>query len=228
MLDFKKVFMVILHFIGAVLHHIPLFKHFLEWFNKYSFFRFLVNIVISVSLSIVACFIFIEHHPKIHTMDHVKNSAKIANTRLWLENVVDKVCDGRKDCTTMARSFAYHTDKNSGTWCMGHRNMFLNKDYLGRKEIYIDDSCKRFLEHNNESSASYEMIANKCHDLATECLFHDTKFKNNHRAFITCKRDARVVNGVSCVALVNGHNLDEYLPTLEQFKLNPDLSFFGD
>lgn len=228
MLGFKKIFISIVYFTDTVLHYVPLLKHFLEWFNKYSFFRFLASILISVSLSIIACVIFIEHRSNIHTMDHVKNSVKIANTRLWLENVVDRVCSTQKNCTTMARSFAYHTDKKSGTWCMGHRNMFLNKDYLGRKEIYIDDICKDFLEYNNQSSIDYDIIAHKCHDLAVECLFYDTKFKKNHRAFITCKRDIKIMNGVSCVALVNGHDLDKHLSTLEQFRLNPELSFFGD
>jgi mannitol-specific phosphotransferase system IIBC component len=228
MLEIKKITTMLIGAIGFILHHAPIVKHLVDWFQKYYFFRFILSILVSAAISIASCFLVIKHHPNIQTMDHVKNSAKVANARLWLENVVDRVCGEQKDCTTMARSFAYHTDKNSGTWCMGHRNMFLNKDYLGRKEIYIDSSCKKFLENNNEFSVDYDLIKNKCHDLATECLFYDTKFKNNHRAFIMCKRDNNIKNGVSCVALVNGHNLDKYLSALEQFKLNPDLSFFGD
>lgn len=225
----KKFIIMISHVVGLILHHAPAVKHFANLFQKYHLFRLAVNIIIFMCTSYICALCIVKYYPIApQTIDHVKYSAKVANTRLWLENVVDKICSEKKTCTIFGRSFAYHTDKNSGTWCMGHRNMFLNKDYLSRKEIYIDDTCKKFLEHNNEVSLDYDMLASKCHDLATECLFYDSKFKNNRRAFVMCKRDYKIANAISCVALVNGHSLDKYLLALEQFKLNPALSFFGD
>ena len=219
--------MFIFNFVGILLHNIPIIKHIVIWFKKSPLFPFIVSIIISVLLSTLLCFIYVEFKGT-NDLDYVKNSVKTANTRLWLENVVDRICEKQKNCTTIGRSFAYHKHKNSGTWCMGHRNMILNKDYLSRKEIYIDDTCKEFLEYNNKSSISYETISNKCHNLSSQCLFDDQKFNHNNRVFVVCKKDIKIVNGISCVALVSDYNIDKHLLELEQFKLNDSLSFFGD
>lgn len=232
---------------SCIVHHVPILEHFVKYFQKYAFFRYIVGFALSTALSITVCLTFIDYKTKHDRkiMDHVKNSEKIAQIRNELETIFTEICDlaGFADhtkCPILIRSFSFHYNTSSqqfmsGAWCMGQLDMLSDPNYLKRREILMSDACKEFLMSPHDGMLSKKALAQHCPFLVDNCLF---KSKNKYPSYavMSCINDEQH-QGVSCFAVLDGENIEAYKMSVSDLPINEllrqrlhngNLSYFGD
>lgn len=179
--------------------------------------------IVSIAFSHLYIDVRLKHLENEYTIDHVNNDYKIRRLKKWLENKKHEFCADDKECKAYVRSFKFHLNKNSGIWCMTHKNTQIDDSYFDQEEIHASEECKAYLFNINEITVHKKVLESKCKHLAKKCLFTDPKIKDLEYSTLKCKLSNPKVNDLMiCIAVVGEEKLKMHHGLIDDFIIKND------
>lgn len=214
--------------------------------------RYFALIIISVIIStILHILIYCYYIQPRNIPDSVQNSSKIHFRKSEFERMREKACAifnyTPLNCPLKIRTFNFHYDTNikqfvSGAWCYGHKDMVLdsNQYFFNSRVIHMNKKCKEYLKTNflpdQKVIISKQTLMSICPSIATECVFKQFDEHQLKSAVLSCN-DNKKHQGVTCYAMVDGDNVDDYRLALTEHSIvgfieenivSDDVGFFGE
>lgn len=212
------------------------------------FILIIISVVISTILHILIYYYYIE--PR-NIPDSVQNSSKIHFRKSEFEKIREKACAifhyTPTNCPLKIRTFNFHYSTNvkqfkSGAWCYGHKDMIsnINQYLFESRVIHMHNKCKEYLKAHflpeQKIVISKQTLMSVCPSIATECIFKQFDKHLLKSAVLSCN-DNKKHQGVTCYAMVDGDNVDDYrlaltnhslVEFMEQNIVSDDVGYFGE